>query len=377
MRAVAIDRFGGPETLTLKDLPAPVPQAGEVLIRIVASGVNPVDWKIREGYLAQRFPHHFPVVLGWECAGIVEATGAGATRFSRGDAVYSYTRLPTVQHGTYAELLALPEASVAKKPASLLFHEAAAVPLAGLTAYQALMREPGITPGSTMLVHAASGGVGHFAVQIAKAAGATVIGTAGKANQDFIKSLGVDHAIDYTAGDFREAVKKIAPDGVDLAFDTVGGDTLAKTYDVVKKGGRLVGVVAVPDAAEGTKRGFAAKYHFVEPSADDLAALGARASGRQGGRLSLRARDPPTSLARPCTAAAARKHAPAQRAARHARGGGRHARALDHGADAHQGVRPVLLAARRGTPAKRAHPMGAPLGGLRRGDAGDHGAGRS
>ncbi len=277
MRAIAIERFGGSDTLKLMDLPAPEPQAGEVLIRIAASGVNPVDWKIREGYLAARIPHQFPVVLGWECAGVVEAVGAGVTRFTRGDAVYSYTRLPVVKHGTYAEFIAVPEASVAKKPAALLFHEAAAVPLAGLTAYQALMREPGIAPGSTVLVHAASGGVGHFGVQIAKSAGAIVIGTAGKANQEFIKSLGVDHAIDYTAGDFREAVRKIAPDGVDVAFDTVGGDVLASTYDVVKKGGRLVGVVAAPDAGEAEKRGFSAKYHFVEPSAVDLAALGALA----------------------------------------------------------------------------------------------------
>jgi NADPH:quinone reductase len=270
MRAIAIERFGGPETLQLVDLPDPTPRAGEVLIRILAAGINPVDWKIREGFLQQRLPHRLPVIPGWEAAGVVEATGEGATRFRRGDAVWSYTRLPEVHDGAYAELLAVPETSVARKPDRMFFHEAGAVPLAGLTSYQALLRAGDVKPGATVLVHAASGGVGHLAVQIAKSAGATVIGTAGKANQDFIKSFGVDHAVDYTAGDFRDAVRAIAPEGVTVAFDTLGGDVQAKTYDVVAKGGRLVSIASPPDAAAAEKRGFRAQYHFVEPSAADL-----------------------------------------------------------------------------------------------------------
>jgi NADPH2:quinone reductase len=277
MRAIAIDRFGGPDTLQLKTLPDPAPQAGEVLVRVAAAGVNPVDWKIREGFLEKRLPHRFPVIPGWEAAGVVEATGPGASRFQRGDAVWTYARKPEVHGGTYAELLVVPETSVAPKPSSMLFHEAGAVPLAGLTAYQALLRAGDIAAGTTVLVHAAAGGVGHLAVQLAKNAGAVVLGTAGAHNLDFIRSLGVDHAIDHRAGDFRDAVRKLYPDGVQVVFDTVGGDVLAKSYDVVAKGGRLVSIASPPDAAEAGKRGIRGQYHFVEPSAPDLDALRAQA----------------------------------------------------------------------------------------------------
>jgi NADPH:quinone reductase len=277
MRAIAIDHFGGPETLKLIDVSPPAPKAGEVQIRVVASGINPVDWKIREGYLQKAFPHHFPLILGWEAAGVVEATGEGASQFHRGDAVYAYTRLPEVQWGTYAEYVTVPETFIAKKPSSLLFHEAAGIPLAGMTAYQGIFGKPGVGEGTTVLVHAASGGVGHLAVQILKSVGAVVIGTAGKSNQAFLQELGVDHAIDYTAGDFRDAVRRVAPDGVDLALDFVGGETLTKSLDIVKRGGRLLSIAGQPDAAEAEKRGIVPHYHFVKPSGEDLAKLGALA----------------------------------------------------------------------------------------------------
>ncbi|MDC3955757.1 NADP-dependent oxidoreductase [Polyangium jinanense] len=275
MRAIAIEQFGGPETLTPMDLPTPEPRPGEVRIRIAASGINPVDWKIREGYLAKALPHRFPLIPGWECAGTIDALGAGVSRFQRGDVVYVYTRKPEVQGGTYAEFVVVPESIVAAKPKSLLLHEAASVPLAGLTAYQALFRRaPGVGPGRTVLVHAASGGVGMFGVQLAKHAGATVIGTAGPDNQDFIRSLGVDHPIDYRAGDVRAAVRAIAPEGVDVVFDCVGGETLSLSYELVKPGGRLVSVVDTPNADEARARGIEAYYHFVEPNAEELAKLG-------------------------------------------------------------------------------------------------------
>jgi NADPH2:quinone reductase len=277
MRAIAIERFGGPETLKLLDLPAPEPKAGEVLIQIVASGVNPVDWKIREGYLQKAIPHQFPLIPGWEAAGVIEAVGEGATRFRRGDSVYAYTRLPEVQRGTYAERIALPETMVAAKPKSLLFYEAAAVPLAGLTAWQALFRQPGIGPGTAVLIHAAAGGVGHLAVQFAKNAGATVFGTASKTNQVFIQELGVDHPIDYTTEDFREAVRRVRPAGVDVVLDCVGGDVLRKSFDVITRGGRLVTVTDPPDAAEAERRGIRAYFHFVEPNSEELARIGALA----------------------------------------------------------------------------------------------------
>jgi NADPH2:quinone reductase len=276
MRAIAIEQFGGPETLKPMDLPTPEPGAGEVRIRIASAGINPVDWKIREGYLAKMLPHHFPLVLGWECAGVIDAVGEGASRFQRGDAVYAYTRKPEVQGGTFAEYVVVPESFVARKPEKLLFHEAASVPLAGLTAHQALFRnQSDVKAGATVLVHAASGGVGMFGVQLAKHAGAKVIATAGPDNQDFIRSLGVDHAVDYRAGDFREAVRKIAPEGVDVVFDCVGGETQGKSYEIVKKGGRLVSVVDTPKQEEAQKHGLREAYfHFVEPSSEELAALG-------------------------------------------------------------------------------------------------------
>jgi NADPH2:quinone reductase len=284
MRAIAIERFGGPDTLRLMTLPDPTPGAGEVLVRVVASGVNPVDWKIREGFLEKRLPHRFPIVLGWEAAGIVEAVGTGASRFRRGDAVWTYARKPEVHGGTYAELLVVPETSVGPAPASMLLHEAAAVPLAGLTADQTLKRAGDVKAGATVLVHAAAGGVGHLAVQIAKSAGAVVLGTAGRHNHDFVKGLGVDHAIDHAAGDFRDAVRKLYPAGVDVVFDTVGGEVQQKSYDVVKKGGRIISIASPPDAAEADKRGIRGQYHFVEPSAPDLDALRALADA---GKLSV------------------------------------------------------------------------------------------
>jgi len=277
MRAIAIERFGGPETLKSMNLPAPQPKAGEVLIRTAVSGVDPVDWKIREGFLQKSFPYRFPLILGWELAGVVEEAAEGATRLRRGDAVYAYARLPELHWGTYAELIALPEANVALKPRSLLFHESAAIPLAGLTAWQCLFRKPGVGPGTFVLIHAAAGGVGHLAVQLAKHAGATVIGTAGKANQVFIREIGVDYPIDYTAEDFRHAVRRIRPEGVDVVLDTVGGDVLRRSYDVVARGGRLVAIVDRPDPAEAERRGIQAYYHFVEPSGEELARLAALA----------------------------------------------------------------------------------------------------
>lgn len=276
MRAIALEQFGGPDVLKLMDLPTPQPGPGEVRIRVAASGVNPVDWKIREGFLKGAFPYAFPLIPGWECSGFIDALGDGASRFRRGDAVYAYTRLPTVRYGTYAEFIVVPEGYVAAKPERMLLHQAAGVPLAGLTAWQSLFRgHDDVRAGATVLVHAASGGVGMFAAQLARAVGARVIATAGPANQDFLRGLGVHHAVDYQAGDFREAVRAVAPDGVDVVMDCVGKDTLARSYELVRPGGRLVGVVDTPDQAAAQQHGLRlAHYHFVQPSAHELAELG-------------------------------------------------------------------------------------------------------
>lgn len=296
MRAIAIEEFGDLDRLKVVDLPRPKPGRGEILVRVVAAGVNPVDWKIVEGRLKGVFPHVFPLIPGWDVAGVVEELGEGASRFRRGERVWAYARKPTVQWGCFADYVALPEDNVALMPSNLLFEEAAAVPLAALTAHQALAKA-GIGPGKIALVHAAAGGVGHFAVQLARNAGARVLGTASARNHPFVLGLGAEAAVDYTQEDFRDAVRRMAPDGVDLVLDAVGGSTLERSLDVLKPGGRLVSIVERPDAAACERRGITGESMFVEPSADQLKQL---ASAIERGRLK-----PHVSRIRPLAEAAA------------------------------------------------------------------------
>jgi len=273
MRAIAIEEFGGPERLQLMDLPRPRPGKSEVLVRAVAVGVNPVDWNIREGRLQKILPHAFPLVPGWDVAGVVEQLGENATRFRKGDRVWAYAWKPHVQWGCYAEYVAVAETSVALMPTKLLYEEAAAVPLAALTAWQCLFDDPGIGSGSSVLVHAAAGGVGHFAVQLARHAGAGVIGTAGTANQPFVLELGAIATVDYTKEDFREVVRRHRPEGVDLAICSTDLETMKRSYDVIKPGGRLVSLVGEPDPEEAARHNVTSSDLFVEPDAEQLATL--------------------------------------------------------------------------------------------------------
>src|SRR5512143_1912250 len=188
MRAVAFQAFGGPETLAVMDLPRPKPAPGEILIRAVAAGVNPVDWKMREGGLS-RLPHAFPIIPGWDVAGVVDELGEGCHRFRKGDRVFAYARKPYLHWGTYAECVAVPEKDAAPMPANLLFEEAAGIPCAALTAHQALTRA-GLGSGATLLVLNGSGVVGHFALQLARIAGARSMATAGPRNQEFVLGQG-------------------------------------------------------------------------------------------------------------------------------------------------------------------------------------------
>jgi NADPH2:quinone reductase len=231
-----------------------------------------VDWKICAGYLKASIPHKFPLVLGWDVAGIVEEIGEGTSRFRKGDKVWAYARKPVVQWGTFAEYVAVPSASAAAIPPRLLFEEAASVPLAALTAHQALARA-GVGSGASVLVHAAAGGVGHFAVQLGKNLGARVLGTAGTSNQPLVLGLGADGVIDYTREDFREAVRRLEPAGVDVVLDCVGGDTLVRSFEIVKPGGAVVSIVephATPPAGSSARF----DYLFVEPSGEQLEFLG-------------------------------------------------------------------------------------------------------
>jgi NADPH:quinone reductase-like Zn-dependent oxidoreductase len=193
MKAVCIYSHGGPEVLRYEEMPLPRPQTGEVLVRVHAAGINPVDWKIREGLLHDLLQHAFPLVLGWDVSGVVESLGPDTSRLRVGDEVYSKPDI--TRDGAYAEFIVIKESEVALKPASLDHVHAAALPLAGLTAWQALFETAGLTAGQRVLIHAAAGGVGNIAVQLAKWKGAHVIGTASSKNHDFLRKVGVDQAV--------------------------------------------------------------------------------------------------------------------------------------------------------------------------------------
>ncbi len=264
MKAVVAHEYGGPEVLKFENVPRPEPKENEALVRVIASGVNPADPLTLSGKYAREFGTHLPLIPGYDIAGIVEKTGVKVTKLKAGDAIYGY---PTFGGG-WAEYVIVIEGEIAAKPASLNFTEAAAVPMGALTAWQALVDTAQVQPGQTILIHGASGGVGSFAVQIAKERGARVIATASTANQDLLKQLGADVAIDYTKTRFEEIAKD-----VDAVLDPVGEETLARSYDVVKKGGIVMSLVARPDPVELEKRGIRGAAISVHPDAEDLAEI--------------------------------------------------------------------------------------------------------
>src|SRR5436190_17899240 len=263
MKAAALQQYGGPEVLKLQELPRPEPKDDEVLVRVIAAGVNPVDTYVRQGRLSERSLDKQPMIIGYDIAGVVEETGARITKFKAGDAVYAY--LPIMRGGGYAEFAIAKEGEMSLKPKNIDFEKAAAVPLAATTAWQALIDEAKIDKGQTVLLHGGSGGVGCFAVQFAKARGAKVIATASTANQDLLKQLGVDQAIDYTTTKFEEAVKD-----VDIVLNCVRGDTLPPSYGVVKKGGMIVSITDEPDSGECSKRGISCSRVMAHPDAKVL-----------------------------------------------------------------------------------------------------------
>lgn len=266
MRAITYDRYGGSDVLQLTDLPEPRLGPDSVLVRVRAAGVNPVDWKLRAGYLDGMLDVQFPVVPGWDVAGVVERVGQDATEYKVGDEVYGYVRRDWVHGGTTAELVAAPVRTLARKPASLTFEEAAAVPLAGLTAYQSIERA-GVRAGQTVLVHAAAGGVGQFAVQILRARGARVVGTASARNHEHLRALGAE-PVEYGDG-LVERVRALAPDGVDVVLDYGTDDLVASTRALLVEGGAVASIV---DGAARSELG--GHLVWVRPSSPDLEALG-------------------------------------------------------------------------------------------------------
>jgi len=263
MKAIVAHEYGGPEVLKLEEIPVPEPKENEILVRVIASGVNPADPLILNGRYAKEFGTHLPLILGYDMAGVVVKTGSNVTKLKVGDPVYAYL----LWGGGWAEYCISNETESAIKPKSLSFAEASAVPLAALTAWQAF--ELGkLHSDQTVLIHGGSGGVGSFAIQIAKARGARVIATASTPNQDLLKELGADVAIDYTKQKFEE----IAHD-VDFVLDPIGGDTLARSYGVVKKGGWVVTIISRCDDAELKKHEIHGASLSSHPNSVELAEI--------------------------------------------------------------------------------------------------------
>lgn len=242
MKAVRIHEYGGPEVMRYEDAPRPQAAAGEVLVRVHAAGINPVDWKTRAGRgMTGTDASYLPLIVGWDISGVVEAVGPGAGKFQPGDAVFGMVRFPEIG-SAYAEYVAVPETHLALRPPSVTHIEAAAVPLAALTAWQAY--EAGhLVKGQRLLVQGAAGGVGHLAVQIAKWMGAYVIGTASPANFDYVRSLGADEAVNYD--------DPVAP--VDMALNIAGTHTLERSLSVVKPGGSMISIAGKPDPEQAQR----------------------------------------------------------------------------------------------------------------------------
>ncbi|MFD7989844.1 NADP-dependent oxidoreductase, partial [Kitasatospora indigofera] len=286
MRAVTQHAFGGPEVLTVADLPRPVPLPTEVLVRVVSAGVNPVDLKTRAGGGMAGVLGEPPFVLGWDVSGVVEEVGFGVHTLAVGDEVYGMPWFPRAA-GAYAEYVTAPARQFARKPAGLGHDEAAALPLAALTAWQILVDTAGVTAGQRVLVHAAGGGVGHFAVQIAKHLGAHVTGTAGAAKHAWLRELGADEVVDYTGTRFEKEIS-----GIDVVVDLVGDEhdaTSTRSLSVLRPGGLLVAVpsgVSPALAEEARARGVRVAPFLVEPDGTALTTLaGLVERGRLAGEV--------------------------------------------------------------------------------------------
>lgn len=264
MKAVFYDTYGDPDVLQYGDQPDPKVGPDSVLVEVRAASVNPVDWKITAGYLDAALPTYFPVIPGWDVAGVVVQPGPSVTEFEAGDEVIGYVRMDTVGLGTFAEHVAAPVRALARKPRNVSWAEAATMPLAGLTAYQSL-KAVGVSDGDTVLVHNGSGGVGTYAIQIAKAWGAHVLATASEKNHDFLRSLGAE-PLTYGEG-LAQRIAAVAPEGLDAVVDFVGGDDWVASLEHLKTPERAASVTD----AEVKDRG--GQYVFVRPNPDDLLAL--------------------------------------------------------------------------------------------------------
>ncbi|MFD5368653.1 MULTISPECIES: NADP-dependent oxidoreductase [unclassified Streptomyces] len=266
MKAISYRRYGGPEVLEYGELPDPKIGPDAVLVRVRAAAVNPVDWKCQAGYLDGMMDAVFPVIPGWDVSGVVVRPGVSVTEFAEGDEVMGYVREDFLSRGTFAEYVAAPVRTLARKPRSVGFEESAALPLVGLTAYQALHQPLAVGPGDTVLVHAAAGGVGSMGVQIARHLGCRVIGAAREAGLERVAELGAEPVV-YDEATFAEQVRTLAPQGVDAVLDTIGGPFLRISAGLLAAGGRLASI------ADGEVLALGGRYFWVRPDPVDLAAL--------------------------------------------------------------------------------------------------------
>lgn len=260
MKAARFHAYGGPEVLVVEDAPIPEPGDGEVLVRVAGVGVIPFDWKLMTGVFKDSIPVRFPMIFGHELSGTVAKLGPGVRGFELGDFIYGQTR-----KGAAAEFAVLPVAAAAKAPPTMEPAEAAAVPVNGMTAWQALFDHGGLEAGQRVLIHGGAGGVGMFAIQLAKWKGAYVITTASAANEHFVRQLGADEVVDYTRTPFETVVKD-----VDLVLDTIGKDTQARSLDVLKPGGILVSIVGLVEPARFEEAGRRTSAFSMQPSTSEL-----------------------------------------------------------------------------------------------------------
>jgi len=272
MKAVRFHSYGSPEVLIMEEVPRPQAGADEVLIRVQGAGVNPLDWKVRAGHVKEWLQHRLPLIPGWDVSGVVEEVGEGVTAFKSGDEVFGMLNFR--EDGAYAEYVVAKAQDLASPPRSMDRVRAGAVPLAALTAWQALFDVAGLSPGQSVLIHAAAGGVGHFAVQFAKWKGARVIGTASAGNASFLGDLGGDEVIDYQATRFEEALRE-----VDVVLDTIGGDTQRQSWQVLKKGGILVATLGISSPEVAREHQVRGEGVMVHPDSAQLAGIAALIDG--------------------------------------------------------------------------------------------------
>lgn len=270
MKVANIDGFGDLDQIKIADIPTPSPKANDIQIKIAYAAINPVDWKICAGFLRERMPYEFPITLGWDVAGVVSAVGENVSAFKPGDEVFAYARKDKIKDGTLAEYICLDAKNVALKPSGLSLSEAASIPLTGLTAWQSLFDAAKLQPEDVIFIPAGAGGVGSMAIQLAKHHGATVITTASERSHPYVEKLGADVVIDYHKEDFAEKIRELYPDGIDVVFDLMGGETLDASLTTLKSGGRLVSLLKELSPEEAKQCNISAYYVFVQPSGEQL-----------------------------------------------------------------------------------------------------------